>query len=144
MTGPANDDIEEDDKVKIREEEKRREEEEKAYELVTGVPFRRLSQCLDAYVILRRRKVIKTRFFLPNKKSEFLEQETAAIMKHSDENDEHFKERLLEANLRRGTLFTVEEHGGIGKYRGRVWPMPPRPYSKKKGTKLRWYYLEPE
>ncbi|EMS66282.1 Ankyrin-3 [Triticum urartu] len=144
VTGPANDDIEEDDKVKIREEEKRREEEEKAYELVTGVPFRRLSQCLDAYVILRRRKVIKTRFFLPNKKSEFLEQETAAIMKHSDENDEHFKERLLEANLRRGTLFTVEDHGDIGKYRGRVWPMPPRPYSKKKGTKLRWYYLEPE
>ncbi|KAM0916748.1 hypothetical protein ACQ4PT_010071 [Festuca glaucescens] len=124
-------------------EEKEKKGQEEAYKIVTGVPFRKLSQCLDAYIILRRLKTFKTRFFLPYMESEFKNQESVELVKEEHESVAAFKERVLTENFRRGTIFTIQEHAGIKKYRGELWPwpMPPRPYSEKKAMKVQWYYL---
>ncbi|KAM0916749.1 hypothetical protein ACQ4PT_010071 [Festuca glaucescens] len=119
-------------------EEKEKKGQEEAYKIVTGVPFRKLSQCLDAYIILRRLKTFKTRFFLPYMESEFKNQESVELVKEEHESVAAFKERVLTENFRRGTIFTIQEHAGIKKYRGELWPwpMPPRPYSEKKAMKV--------
>lgn len=107
-----------------------------AYKIVNGAPFRTLWQCLDAYVILRRKAAFKTRFFLKGKEAEYRRQVKIKLQRQRHESDEEFAERVREARVRTGTLFDPKLHGGFGEHKLSICPKPLKPSRK------RWYHVD--
>ncbi|XP_044972753.1 uncharacterized protein LOC123440240 [Hordeum vulgare subsp. vulgare] len=87
------------------------------YKIVKGAVFRTLWQCINAYVILRRKAVFKTKFFLNSKVSEYRTQVRDKPQKQRHETTEEFKERSREESLKTGTLFDAKSHAGFNCYK---------------------------
>uniref|UniRef100_A0ACD5WKX9 Uncharacterized protein n=1 Tax=Avena sativa TaxID=4498 RepID=A0ACD5WKX9_AVESA len=101
------------------------------YKIVKGAVFRTLWQCLNAYVILRRQAIFKTKFFLKGMEAEYRSQVKVRPQKKRHESDKEFEERLRKENVRTGTLFDPKLHGGITRHRLSVCPKPLYPSRKR-------------
>ncbi|XP_037415610.1 uncharacterized protein LOC119278357 [Triticum dicoccoides] len=106
------------------------------YNIVKGAVFRTLWQCINAYVILRRKTVFKTKFFLKSKDSEYRTQVRNKPQGQRNETTEEFKERLRGESLRTGTLFDAKSHAGVNCYKDPRCSMPPIPSRKM------WYHSD--
>lgn len=105
------------------------------YEVVRGTVFRSTWKCLSAYIILRRPKPFKTKFFLKGTEQEYRKQIRMKLKQGRHETDQQYEERLHEENVRTGTLFDPRLHGGI-RHRLSHGPKPLKP------TRQRWYHVD--
>ena len=100
------------------------------YQIVRGTVFRTLWQCLNAYIILRRETVFKTKFFLKGKEREFRKQVKFKPQRERHESNKEFEEKVRQENVRTGTLFDPKLHGGL-RHKFSDGPQPLKPSWKR-------------